>query len=214
MEEGGQEGPGCAGRGSWGICAYLSEPVSAFSVANYPETAFRRAHTRMSSSRCAASCGKRRRQVAAALAGPEALFGAGDRRKEVQEWEPGTDRDKLPKVFLSPMDPCKEAPVPVLVRGEGAENRTPSYCSLTGTYRKKKTTQKIQTQNQIQLQRLEGKSTGQSESLGLSQSTALSVLRLCRVRLPRRSDPGGPDLQSASTPAPLQWDAAGGVRAP
>lgn len=40
-----------------GILAYLNEPVSAFSVANYPGTAFRRAHTRTSSSHCAASCG-------------------------------------------------------------------------------------------------------------------------------------------------------------
>lgn len=41
---------------SQGILAYLNEPVSAFSVANYPGTAFRRAHTRTSSSHCAASC--------------------------------------------------------------------------------------------------------------------------------------------------------------
>ena len=41
-----------------GIHAYLSEPVSAFSVADCPGTAFRRAHTRTSSSRCAVSCRK------------------------------------------------------------------------------------------------------------------------------------------------------------
>ena len=41
-----------------GIYAYLSEPVSAFSVADCPGTAFRRAHTRTSSSRCAVSCRK------------------------------------------------------------------------------------------------------------------------------------------------------------
>lgn len=81
-------GAGGAGRGGRGLRAYLSEPVSAFSVANYRGTAFRRAHTHTSSSRCAASCGKRRRQVAAALAGQEALPRAGDRRKEVREWEP------------------------------------------------------------------------------------------------------------------------------
>lgn len=39
-----------------GDLAYLNEPVNAFSVANCPGTVFRRVHTRMSSSHCAASC--------------------------------------------------------------------------------------------------------------------------------------------------------------
>lgn len=44
-----------------GVLAYLSEPASAFSVASCPGTASRRAHTRTSSSHCAASCrGKER----------------------------------------------------------------------------------------------------------------------------------------------------------
>lgn len=38
-----------------GDLAYLNEPVNAFSAANCPETVFRRVHTRMSSSHCAAS---------------------------------------------------------------------------------------------------------------------------------------------------------------
>lgn len=39
-----------------GDLAYLNGLVNAFSVANCPGTVFRRAHTRMSSSHCAASC--------------------------------------------------------------------------------------------------------------------------------------------------------------
>lgn len=46
---------------SQGSIAYLNEPVSAFLVANYPGTAFRRVHTRTSSSHCAASCRERKK---------------------------------------------------------------------------------------------------------------------------------------------------------
>lgn len=60
-DEGGPEAVACAQWASQGSIAYLNEPVSAFSVANYPGTAFRRAHTRTSSCHCAASCRERRR---------------------------------------------------------------------------------------------------------------------------------------------------------
>lgn len=74
-----------------GVLPYLNEPVSASSAANYPGTAFHRAHTRTSSFHCAASCrGKENRSCCCSgwievrptpTWGFAAILPAGDRRK-------------------------------------------------------------------------------------------------------------------------------------
>lgn len=99
-----------------GTRAYLNEPVSAFSVADCPGTAFRRAHTRTSSSRCAVSCRKgkdrllplclHRKQAhphRGNLQPPSSRWAGGRRRQRPRELEVGPDASAIPQAAQSPV---------------------------------------------------------------------------------------------------------------
>lgn len=196
--------------GQWGDLAYLNEPVSAFSVANYPGTAFRRAHTRTSSFHCAASCGERKRQVAAALAdrrqahpylGPAATPPAGGRKQgrwRERELEMGTDGGVPwgPLTAYSapfPMDPAKEASIPGLVQGR-EEGHLLLPHSLAHTPRN--------NQNVRSNGRAEGRSprTVRQTQCSWSPSTALGVPYCVYAWFPARRRAQGLPLQPALRP--------------